>query len=177
MAIFRNSFFIKLIVPFLRNNAGQADSTVNTALVQTAGARRHIGHCAARRVNFILLSQECGRVARRRAMNRTAVGFSGAIDMKGFLHPVRKKMKAAIGGVMESLESRTLFNATLTSPISNLSVTQDSAPTVIPLDPHFTDPLVSGTTIIISTPQGPIPIELSDGATPQTVAAFLGHIQ
>ena len=97
--------------------------------------------------------------------------------MKVFSHPMRKKMKSAVGGVMESLESRTLFNATLTSPISNLSVTQDSAPTVIPLDPHFTDPLVSGTTVIISTPEGPIPIELSDQATPQTVAAFIQHIQ
>src|SRR6266700_3109443 len=97
--------------------------------------------------------------------------------MKLVSYSARKKMNAAAGGVIEALERRTLFNATLTSPIDNLTVTQDATPTVISLDSHFTDPLISGTTVAITTPNGTIPIELSDQATPQTVTAFVNHIR
>ena len=89
----------------------------------------------------------------------------------------RKKVKAAAGRVIEALESRTLLSAALTSPISNISVAQDSAPTVIPLDSHFDDPTVAGeTTVEINTPNGSIPIELFDTVTPQTVANFLDYV-
>jgi len=96
--------------------------------------------------------------------------------MKLVSHVVRKKMNSAVGRAIESLESRTLLSATLTSPISNVTVTQDSAPTTIDLNNNFDDPSVTEPTVTISTVKGNIPIELFPDVTPLNVANFLGYV-
>lgn len=88
----------------------------------------------------------------------------------------RKSTGNMLARAIEPLEARTLLSATLTSPLSSLTVAQDSSPTTIDLNTHFDDPAVTGTTIAITTPLGSIPIELSDSATPQTVQNFLQNI-
>jgi cyclophilin family peptidyl-prolyl cis-trans isomerase len=77
----------------------------------------------------------------------------------------------ASGHAVEQLESRTLLNATLATPIGGVSTT-----TSVDLSQHFSDPLVPGTLVDVITPQGTIPIALSDAKTPKTVANFLAYI-
>src|SRR5437763_12930716 len=96
--------------------------------------------------------------------------------MKVFSKAAPKPIRAAARGVIEALERRTLLSATLTSPISNLNVTQNSAPTIIDLNAHFADPAVTEPIVTIATPEGNIPIELFPTVAPQNVANFLGYV-
>src|SRR4051812_10593399 len=87
-----------------------------------------------------------------------------------------QKLQASTRNVVESLESRQLLSVTLLAPFTSVSVAQDAAPTVIPLGAHIDDPSVSGTTIVIQTPNGSIPIELTNSTTPLTVQNFLTNL-
>lgn len=78
--------------------------------------------------------------------------------------------------VIEAIEPRMLFNATLTSAIAPVSVAASAAPTSVDLNAHFNDPTVVGTAVEIQTPQGNIPLTLQDTKTPQTVTNFLHYI-
>src|SRR5260221_13881036 len=87
-----------------------------------------------------------------------------------------QKLQASTRNGIESLESRELLSVTLVAPFTSVSVAQDSSPTVISLDAHIDDPAVSGTTVVIQTPNGSIPIELTNSATPLTVQNFLTNL-
>ena len=78
--------------------------------------------------------------------------------------------------IIESLEPRTLLNATLSTPITAVGIAPGAASQVIDLSQHFSDPDVPGTLVDVTTPEGVIPIALTDSKTPQTVANFLGYI-
>jgi len=84
---------------------------------------------------------------------------------------MKNRITRASGLAVEALESRTLLNATLTTPINGASTS-----TTIDLSQHFNDPLVPGTLVDVITPKGTIPIALTDAKTPQTVANFLKYI-
>jgi cyclophilin family peptidyl-prolyl cis-trans isomerase len=77
--------------------------------------------------------------------------------------------------LIERLESRSFLNAALTSPIHLVSVEEGSASTTIDLNAHFHDPSITGTTVVIHTTQGDIPLDLFDSAAPKTVANFLAY--
>jgi peptidyl-prolyl cis-trans isomerase A (cyclophilin A) len=77
---------------------------------------------------------------------------------------------------IEGLEPRMLMSATLQQAFPNLSVSANSAPTTIDVSTHFGDPAVSGTTVLMKTSNGNIPIELFDNVTPLTVTNFLRYI-
>ena len=79
--------------------------------------------------------------------------------------------------VAEELESRRLMNAALNSSILPVGVAAGSAATTIDLSTHFSDPTVTGTAVDITTPEGVIPLALTDAKTPKTVANFLQYIQ
>ena len=78
--------------------------------------------------------------------------------------------------VIESLEPRTLLNATLSTPISAVGIATGGGTTTVDLSQHFTDPLVPGTLVDVTTPEGVMPIALTDTKTPRTVTNFLGYI-
>lgn len=75
---------------------------------------------------------------------------------------------------VESLESRTLLNATVTTQMPSISgFSSESAS--INLNSYFNDPTVVGTTVEIQTPLGNIPLELYS-QTPNTDANFEQYI-
>jgi cyclophilin family peptidyl-prolyl cis-trans isomerase len=76
----------------------------------------------------------------------------------------------------EILEPRMLLSATLNSAIAPVSVAQNASPTTINLSSYFSDPTVTGTAVLMETPEGNIPLALSNSATPNTVANFLQYI-
>jgi cyclophilin family peptidyl-prolyl cis-trans isomerase len=84
---------------------------------------------------------------------------------------MKNRVTRATGLAVEALESRTLLNATLSTPINGVSTS-----TTIDLSQHFNDPLVPGTLVDVVTPKGAIPIALTDTKTPKTVANFLSYI-
>lgn len=87
-------------------------------------------------------------------------------------HPIRPPSAPVL---IECLEGRTLLNATLTSAIAPVSGSPGSS-TMINLSSHFSDPNVTGTAVEMQTPQGNIPLALTDSRTPKTVANFLQYI-
>lgn len=92
----------------------------------------------------------------------------------------REKAKKSWRG-MESLEARRLLSATATTPLGDLTI-QPGASQTIDLSPHFNDPAVTGTptvdgtTVLMSTTNGNIPLELLDATAPQTVSNFLKYM-
>ena len=88
----------------------------------------------------------------------------------------RPGVAAACRCVAETLEQRTLLTATLSSAIGVASGGPGSPATTINLSQHFTDPTVPGTLVEVSTPEGVIPLALTDTKTPKTVANFLNYI-
>jgi peptidyl-prolyl cis-trans isomerase A (cyclophilin A) len=76
----------------------------------------------------------------------------------------------------EFLEPRMLLSATLSSAIPAVSVAQSAAPTTVDLSSHFSDPTVTGTAVLLETPEGNIPLALTNSATPNTVANFVQYI-
>jgi cyclophilin family peptidyl-prolyl cis-trans isomerase len=77
---------------------------------------------------------------------------------------------------IEGLERRMLMSATLVQAFPNLSVTSGSAPTTVDVSTHFSDPSITGTTVLVQTANGNIPIELFDTVTPLTVTNFLHYV-
>src|SRR5438270_8021434 len=96
---------------------------------------------------------------------RTAVSHSPAVS--------RRRLAVA---AMETLENRTLFNATLTSSITPITVAQDAPAGTIALGSHFDDPTITGTLARVQTDLGNVFINLFDTRTPLTVANFLNYI-
>src|SRR5438105_6404222 len=86
--------------------------------------------------------------------------------------PARRIAAAAV----EALEGRTLFNATLTSPITPVTVAQDAPATTIGLNTHFDDPTVTGTLVRVQTDLGNAFVNLFDTRTPLTVNNFLNYV-
>jgi cyclophilin family peptidyl-prolyl cis-trans isomerase len=76
---------------------------------------------------------------------------------------------------IESLESRTLLNATVTSSIGTVTSTENASATAIDLTQYFKDPTITGTAVVMHTSQGDIPLNLFNSQTPQTVANFRSY--
>jgi cyclophilin family peptidyl-prolyl cis-trans isomerase len=96
-----------------------------------------------------------------------------------FLGRHRRDERAAAGlrrHTVESLEQRTLLNATLSTPIAPVAITAGGGTQTIDLTQHFTDPLAPGTVVDVTTPEGVIPLALTNSKTPNTVANFLNYI-
>jgi peptidyl-prolyl cis-trans isomerase A (cyclophilin A) len=102
----------------------------------------------------------------------SAVSVIGSSDRR--LHNARET-------AFETLEPRTLLSATLTTAIAPQSLAASQAVSV-PLASHFNDPsLTPGDTIVdmqvnLPAPANHIPIQLTNAATPVTVAFFLKYI-
>lgn len=94
--------------------------------------------------------------------------------MRLFVKPCASRLPSALL-MIESLESRTFLNATLTGAIAPISGSPGSS-TVVTLGSHFNDPNVTGTAVEMQTPEGNIPLALTDSRTPKTVANFLQYI-
>jgi len=77
---------------------------------------------------------------------------------------------------VELLEARVLLAATVASPLANVSVSPNSAPTSIDVGGDFSDPQVAGTAVLIKTTNGNIPLDLLDSVAPITVANFLRYV-
>lgn len=86
---------------------------------------------------------------------------------------VPRSRRARTSRLLEPLEPRTLLNATLTNSIGTVTTVENASATTIDLTQHFNDPLITGTTVVLKTSQGDIPLMLFDSKTPQTVANFL----
>ena len=82
----------------------------------------------------------------------------------------------SVRSIVEGLESRTMFNVTQTAAVSPVQLAPNTASSAIDLSQHFTDPLVTGSTVVIETTQGNIAVNLFDTKTPQTVANFLSYV-
>lgn len=94
--------------------------------------------------------------------------------MRSFAKPrVRRRPSALL--MIESLESRTLLNATLSSAIAPISGSPGSS-TTVNLGSHFNDPNVTGTAVLMQTTQGNIPITLFDSQVAATVQNFLHYV-
>ncbi|HWE96859.1 MAG TPA: peptidylprolyl isomerase [Tepidisphaeraceae bacterium] len=92
-------------------------------------------------------------------------------------HVARSARKLGRGvGRVEGLERRMLLSATLVQAFPNISATPDSAPTTVDVSTHFTDPSITGTTVLVQTVNGNIPMELFDTVTPLTVTNFLHYV-
>jgi cyclophilin family peptidyl-prolyl cis-trans isomerase len=76
----------------------------------------------------------------------------------------------------EPLESRRLLNATVVSGIDAQELAPGTGAINIDLTPHFSDPTVTGTAVVISTNVGDIPINLLNKQEPNTVANFLQYV-
>jgi cyclophilin family peptidyl-prolyl cis-trans isomerase len=89
---------------------------------------------------------------------------------------VRRLRRAACE--VESLESRWLLSATVTSQIPAESLVANQTSTPINLGTYFNDPTVpSGdTAVLLETNDGNIPLVLTNSLTPNTVANFLAYI-
>jgi cyclophilin family peptidyl-prolyl cis-trans isomerase len=87
----------------------------------------------------------------------------------------------AQSGHIKALEARTLLSATLSSAFSPQSLVASQAVTV-PLTSHFDDPsLTPGDTVVdiqtnLPAPANQIPLQVTNAATPLTVAFFLKYI-
>lgn len=94
------------------------------------------------------------------------------------LRSVRRSrpLRAASRQAVEMLESRTMLNATLSSAVAPLTLTPGGTASTVDLNAHFNDPNVTETAVEIQTPQGNIPVALTDAQTPLTVANFLHYI-
>ncbi len=88
------------------------------------------------------------------------------------MHYSTKIHRAIARAIVEILEARELLSATITDPIADQSFTVGAADSVINLTSHYGAP----TTVRLATTQGNIDLELTDEATPLTVANFLAYV-
>ncbi|MCX5658429.1 MAG: peptidylprolyl isomerase [Planctomycetota bacterium] len=77
---------------------------------------------------------------------------------------------------LEALEPRNYLAATLTTPLTGVSVGTNAADTFVNLSSNFNDTAISGTVVQMSTNLGVMNIELNNSATPLTVANFLAYV-
>lgn len=87
-----------------------------------------------------------------------------------FLRP-----RARVDYSLECLEPRRLLSASVTQPIAPITL-QEGASTTIDLTRNFGDTTLSGTVVEFDTNGGNIIVQLSDAATPLTVANFLSYV-
>ncbi len=83
--------------------------------------------------------------------------------------------RLANGCAAEPLEPRRLFTTSVIQPLPAVTVAQ-GATTTIDLKQNFTDPTIAGTLVEFDTSVGSIVVQLSDQATPATVANFLSYV-
>jgi cyclophilin family peptidyl-prolyl cis-trans isomerase len=76
---------------------------------------------------------------------------------------------------IEPLESRTMFNVTVTTQLPAVTAAPSGSASV-DLDSYFNDPTVVGTAVEIQTSLGNIPLTLFNSQTPKTVANFENYI-
>ena len=88
---------------------------------------------------------------------------------------IRRKAHSAGRGI-ELLESRCLLSATLNAQIPGQTAFTGQSPPVLDLGSFFSDPSITGTTVLMQTSNGPIPIMLADATTPITVTNFLKYV-
>jgi cyclophilin family peptidyl-prolyl cis-trans isomerase len=81
-----------------------------------------------------------------------------------------------VRSIVEGLESRTMFNVTQTAAVSPVQLAPGTSSSAIDLSQHFTDPLVTGSAVVIETTQGNIALNLLDTTAPKTVANFLSYV-
>ena len=86
-------------------------------------------------------------------------------------------LRSLASAAIETLESRTLLNATMTSAIGTVTSTENANATTIDLTQHFKDPTITGTAVVMHTSQGDIPLNLFQSQTPQTVANFKSYVE
>ena len=97
------------------------------------------------------------------------------------MHPLKtaqradRRLNAASAAPFEALESRTLFNATLTSAVPPQSGSAGTSSTV-DLNKYFNDPLVTGTAVELATTQGNVFLSMNDTKAPKNVADFLHYV-
>jgi len=87
-----------------------------------------------------------------------------------------RTVHTASSRTVEMLESRTMLNATLTSAVGPVNLTPGGAAGTVDLNGHFTDPNVTGTTVLFQTSQGNIPVTLFNSQVPTTVNNFLHYV-
>jgi cyclophilin family peptidyl-prolyl cis-trans isomerase len=88
-----------------------------------------------------------------------------------------RRVRSAVNNVVEMLEPRQLLSATLVSAIPAQTVMAGGAGAQIALSTYLNDPSINGGTVIeMQTPLGNIPLELTNTATPLTVANFVQYI-
>ena len=77
---------------------------------------------------------------------------------------------------VEGLEKRVLFHLELISELPNTAVAPGTATSEIALTPHIDNEEINGTIVRMQTAVGDVLIELTDAATPATVANFLAYV-
>jgi cyclophilin family peptidyl-prolyl cis-trans isomerase len=89
-----------------------------------------------------------------------------------------KQANSAIAPLIERLENRQLFDAAVIgtqAPV--LAHPASPASDLIALSSNFTDSAITGTVVQFQTTQGTIVVQLTDTATPLTVANFLSYVK
>jgi cyclophilin family peptidyl-prolyl cis-trans isomerase len=85
------------------------------------------------------------------------------------------KSARAAARVVEALENRLLFNATLNTAFAPIELASSASPDQIDLSTHFSDPTITGSPVVIQTSQGNIFLNLFAQQAPKTVANFLNY--
>jgi cyclophilin family peptidyl-prolyl cis-trans isomerase len=79
-------------------------------------------------------------------------------------------------GRVESLETRALMTIAVTAPLPDVAAPAGSAAATVDLDDHFQDPDGKADFAVFDTTLGTIPVLLTPGRTPKTVANFLNYV-
>src|SRR5690348_16169207 len=89
---------------------------------------------------------------------------------------VRAAAAAAGRVVVEGLEGRQLFHAVVTTPIADVNLTTGQTSVGVDLSSHFVNPDYTGTLVEFDSNAGSFVVQLTDSATPRTVANFLRYV-
>lgn len=93
--------------------------------------------------------------------------------MRSGFDPLRPRTR--VNYSLEFLEPRRLLSASVVTPIAPLTV-QQGVSTTLNLTQNFTDTALPGTVVEFETTSGNVFVQLSDAATPLTVANFLSYL-
>lgn len=90
-------------------------------------------------------------------------------------NPSRARRPRALG-LVESLETRALMTIAATAPLPDVSTSAGSAAATVDLGAHFNDPAGTPDFAVFNTTLGTIPVLLTPGTTPKTVANFKSYV-